>query len=150
MPTTNRKDAPFPAPRLQRITFDRFEVDLRSGELRKAGHRIRLQTQPFELLTMLLEHAGEVVTREEVCRKLWPADTFADFEHSLAAAVNKLREALSDSAENPKYIETLPKRGYRFIGKIKPEVPVVMPSPEPKSLHRKTSSLAPESPPSKF
>src|SRR6266403_6382283 len=124
MPTTNRKDAPFPAPRAQRITFGRFEVDLRSGELRKSGHRIRLQAQPFELLAMLLEHVGEVVTREEVCRKLWPNDTFVDFDHSLAAAVNKIREALGDSADNPKYIETLPKRGYRFIGKIKPEAPV--------------------------
>jgi Tol biopolymer transport system component/DNA-binding winged helix-turn-helix (wHTH) protein len=127
MPTTNRKDAPFPAPRPQRITFDRFELDLRSGELRKSGHRIRLQAQPFQLLTMLLQHAGEVVTREEVCRRLWPDDTFVDFDHSLAAAVNKIREALADSAENPKYVETLPKRGYRFVGNISPEALAVMP-----------------------
>ena len=123
MPTTNRKDAPFPAPRPQRITFDRFEVDLRSGELRKSGHRIRLQAQPFELLAMLLEHAGEVVTRGEVCRKLWPNDTFVDFDHSLAAAVNKIREALGDSADNPRFVETLPKRGYRFIAEIRREQP---------------------------
>jgi DNA-binding winged helix-turn-helix (wHTH) protein/Tol biopolymer transport system component len=123
MPTTNRKDAPFPAPRPQRITFDRFEVDLRSGELRKAGHRIRLQAQPFELLAMLLDHAGEVVTREEVCRRLWPEDTFVDFDHSLAAAINKIREALGDSAENPRFVETLPKRGYRFIAEIRRELP---------------------------
>jgi DNA-binding winged helix-turn-helix (wHTH) protein len=79
-----------------------------------------VQAQPFQLLVLLLENAGDVVTREEICRELWPADTFVDFEHSLAAAVNKIREALGDAADNPLYIETLPKRGYRFIGKIKP------------------------------
>src|SRR5258708_28499283 len=122
MPTTNRKDVPFPAPRPQRITFDRFEVDLRSGELRKSGHRIRLQAQPFELLAMLLEHVGGVVTREEVCRKLWN-DTFVDFDHSLAAAVNKIRQSAVDSAGNPRFVETLPKRGYRFIAEIRREQP---------------------------
>lgn len=144
MPTTNRKDAPFPAPRPQRITFDRFEVDLRSGELRKAGHRIRLQAQPFELLTMLLEHAGEVVTREEVCRKLWPNDTFVDFDHSLAAAVNKIREALGDSADNPRFVETLPKRGYRFIAEIRREQPpaLVMASAPDKAA---ASGISPDS-----
>jgi Tol biopolymer transport system component/DNA-binding winged helix-turn-helix (wHTH) protein len=125
-----RREAPFPAQRANRIEFDRFELDLRSGELRKSGRRVRLQAQPFQLLAMLLEHAGEVVTREEVCRNLWPNDTFVDFDHSLSTAINKIREALGDSAENPKYIETLPKRGYRFIGKITPEAPVVMPAPE--------------------
>src|ERR1700692_400404 len=121
-----RKDFPSSSPRSQRIAFDNFAVDLRSGEVRKNGARIRLQAQPFQLLGLLLENVGEVVTREEICRQLWPADTFVDFEHSLAAAVNKIREALGDSPENPKYIETLPKRGYRFIGKIKPEAPVVL------------------------
>jgi Tol biopolymer transport system component/DNA-binding winged helix-turn-helix (wHTH) protein len=130
MPPSVRREAPFPAQRAHRIEFDRFEVDLRSGELRKSGHRVRLQAQPFQLLAMLLEHAGEVVTREEVCRNLWPNDTFVDFDHSLSTAINKIREALGDSAESPKYIETLPKRGYRFIGKITPEAPVVMPVPE--------------------
>jgi DNA-binding winged helix-turn-helix (wHTH) protein/predicted Zn-dependent protease len=105
-------------------------LDLRSGELRKSGRRVRLQAQPFQLLTMLLEHAGEVVTREEACRNLWPNDTFVDFDHSLAEAIGKIRGALGDSAENPKYIETLPKRGYRFIGKITPEAPAVMPLPQ--------------------
>src|SRR6202011_2614878 len=127
-----RKDFPSSSPRSQRIAFDNFAVDLRSGEVRKNGARMRLQAQPFQLLGLLLENVGEVVTREEICRQLWPADTFVDFEHSLAAAVNKIREALGDSAENPEYIETLPKRGYRFIGKIKPEAPVAMPLPEPK------------------
>lgn len=131
MPFGIRKDAPSPSPRPQRIGFDNFEVDLRSGEVRKNGTRIRLQAQPFQLLVLLLENAGDVVSREEICRELWPADTFVDFEHSLAAAVNKIREALVDSADNPRYIETLPKRGYRFIGKVRPEAPVVIAVAEP-------------------
>ena len=89
-----RKDFPSSSPRSQRIAFDNFAVDLRSGEVRKNGARIRLQAQPFQLLGLLLENVGEVVTREEICRQLWPADTFVDFEHSLAAAVNKIRQAL--------------------------------------------------------
>ena len=112
--------------KVKRIAFDRFQADLRAGELLSNGHRIRLQAQPFQLLALLLLNAGEVVSRDEICRDLWPANTFVDFEHSLAAAVNKIRDALGDSADNPKYIETLPKRGYRFIGKISPEPPVVM------------------------
>lgn len=119
-----------PWPRFRRIAFDNFEVDLRSGEVRKNGSRIRLQAQPFQLLALLLVNAGEVVTRDEICRDLWPANTFVDFEHSLAAAVNKIREALGDAADNPRYIETLPKRGYRFIGKISPEPPMVMALPD--------------------
>ena len=109
----------------RRIAFDRFELDLRSLELRKDGRRIRLQAQPFRLLALLIEHAGEVVTREEVCRTLWQTDTFVDFDHSVAAAVNKIREALGDSAEKPQFIETLPKIGYRFIGQIKRDLPQV-------------------------
>ena len=114
-----------------RVAFDRFELDLRSGELRKDGRRIRLQPQPIQLLAMLIENAGEVVTRDEVCRALWQTDTFVDFDHSVSAAVNKIREALSDSVDNPRFVETLPKRGYRFIGKIKPEPPVVLPVAKP-------------------
>jgi|SRR5208282_4123390 len=106
-----------------RVTFDCFEMDLRSGELRKDGRRIRLQAQPFQLLTLLTKNAGEVVTRGEVSHALWRTDTFVDFDHSVATAVNKIREALGDSADNPKYIETLAKRGYRFIGKIDPAEP---------------------------
>jgi eukaryotic-like serine/threonine-protein kinase len=124
MPFKIREDSASPSPRPRRIAFDNFEVDVRSGEVRKSGSRIRLQAQPFQLLVLLLENAGEVVSREEICRELWPADTFVDFEHSLAAAVNKIREALGDAADNPRFIETLPKRGYRFIGKIKPNPPV--------------------------
>ncbi len=115
-----------------RVAFDRFELDLRSGELRKDGRRIRLQGQPFQFLALLIENAGEVVTRDEVCHALWQTDTFVDFDHSVAAAVNKIREALGDSAENPRFIETLPKRGYRFIGKIdrtEPQAPAQVPTP---------------------
>jgi Tol biopolymer transport system component/DNA-binding winged helix-turn-helix (wHTH) protein len=104
----------------QRIAFDRFEVDLRSGELCKNGRRVRLQAQPFQLLALLLGHAGEVVTREEVCRTLWPTETFVEFDHSLGTAINKIREALGDSAEHPRFVETLPRRGFRFIGEIAP------------------------------
>ena len=103
-------------PKILRIAFDRFDVDLRSGELRKNGRRLRLQEQPFQLLALLLERPGEVVTREEICRKLWQADTFVDFDHSLGTAINKIREALGDSADHPRFVETLPRRGYRFIG----------------------------------
>jgi Tol biopolymer transport system component/DNA-binding winged helix-turn-helix (wHTH) protein len=131
MPVKIREDSSGPFPRPPRITFDNFQVDLRSGEIRKNGARIRLQAQPFQLLVLLLENAGDVVSREEICRELWPVDTFVDFEHSLAAAVNKIREALCDSADNPRYIETLPKRGYRFIGKIRTEAPVVIAVAEP-------------------
>src|ERR1700737_756023 len=113
-----RKDFPSSSPRSQRIAFENFAVALPSGEVHEKGARIRLQAQPFQLLGLLLENVGEVVTREEICRQLWPADTFVDFEHSLAAAVNKIREALCDSADNPCYIETLPKRGYRFIAPV--------------------------------
>jgi TolB-like protein/DNA-binding winged helix-turn-helix (wHTH) protein/Tfp pilus assembly protein PilF len=98
--------------------FGVFEVDFRSGELRKKGTRIRLQGQPFVLLATLLKQRGEVVTREELRRALWPEDTFVDFDHSLGTAVNKLREVLGDSAANPRFIETLPRRGYRFIAPV--------------------------------
>src|SRR6516162_1977045 len=101
--------------RSQRVEFGSFELNLQTGELRNNGERIRLQEQPFKLLTTLLEHPGQVITREELRTKLWPADTFVDFDHSLNKAINKLREALGDSAEDPRFIETLPKRGYRFL-----------------------------------
>ena len=108
--------------RSSRIAFDWFELDLRSGELRKEGRRIRLQAQPFKLLALLIENAGEIVTREEVWRTLWHKDTFVDFNHGVAVAVNKLREALGDSVQRPRFIETFPKRGYRFIARIEPPV----------------------------
>jgi Tol biopolymer transport system component/DNA-binding winged helix-turn-helix (wHTH) protein len=101
-----------------RIRFGVFETDLRAGELRKSGIRIKLQSQPFKLLAILLSHAGEIVTREELQQQIWGAETVVNFDHSLGTAVNKVREALGDSAENPRYIETLAKRGYRFIAPV--------------------------------
>ena len=98
--------------------FGTFEVDLRARELRKGGIRIRLQDQPFEILAMMLERPGEVVTREELRQRLWPAGTFVDFEHSLNAAVKRLRAALGDEADNPRFVETLHRRGYRFIAPV--------------------------------
>jgi len=100
---------------LRSIRFGVFEIDLRAGELKKRGIRIRLQGQPFLLLITLLKAQGEIVTREELRHTLWPEDTFVDFDHSLGSAANKLREALGDSATNPRFIETVPRRGYRFI-----------------------------------
>ncbi len=100
--------------------FGVFELDLRAGELRKQGLKIKLQEKPFQVLVLLLERPGELVTREELQKKLWPEDTFVDFDHSMNTAVNKLREALGDSAESPRFIETLPKRGYRFIAPVQP------------------------------
>jgi len=97
------------------LRFGVFEVDLRSGELRKQGLKIRLQEQPLQVLALLLEHPGQLVTREGLKQKLWPADTFVDFDHSLNTAINKLREALGDSPNSPRFVETLPRRGYRFI-----------------------------------
>lgn len=100
------------------IRFGIFEVDLVAGELRKGGARIRLQEQPFQVLAVLLERSGDVITREELRQKLWPADTFVDFDHSLNTAVNKIRDALGDSANSPKFVETLARRGYRFIAPV--------------------------------
>ncbi len=102
-----------------KVQFGVFEADFRAGELRRSGVRVRLQSQPFKLLTVLIEHPGEVVSREALQRELWGADTTVDFDHSLGIAVNKLREALGDSAENPRFIETLAKRGYRFIAPVR-------------------------------
>jgi DNA-binding winged helix-turn-helix (wHTH) protein len=100
------------------VRFGVFEVDVRTGELRKNGVQIRLQEQPFQVLAALLERPGELVAREELRKRLWPADTFVDFDNSVNAAVNRLREALSDSAENPRFVQTLPRRGYRFIAPV--------------------------------
>jgi DNA-binding winged helix-turn-helix (wHTH) protein len=98
--------------------FGVFELDLGAGELRKNGAKLRLQEQPFQVLALLLERAGDVVTREELQQKLWPSDTFVDFDHSLNTAINKVREALGDSASSPRYVETLARRGYRFIAPV--------------------------------
>src|SRR5215470_18531076 len=100
------------------LSFGVFEADLRAGELRKQGKRVKLQEQPFQVLVVLLQRPGEVVTREELRNHNWPPDTFVDFGNSLNTAINKLREALGDSADNPRFIETLPRRGYRFIAPV--------------------------------
>ena len=101
------------------LRFDDFELDVRAGELRKHGSRLRLQGQPLQVLAALLTHAGDVVTREDLRSEIWPADTFVDFDHSLHNAVARIREALGDSADMPRYVETLPRRGYRFIAPVK-------------------------------
>ena len=100
------------------LRFGVFELDPRAGELRKKGMKIRLQGQPVEILVMLLQRPGETITREELQKKLWPADTFVDFEQGLNNAMNRLRVALDDDAESPHFIETLPRQGYRFIGSV--------------------------------
>jgi TolB-like protein/DNA-binding winged helix-turn-helix (wHTH) protein/Tfp pilus assembly protein PilF len=102
-----------------KLRFGVFELDLRAGELRKHGLRLRLQEQPFRVLVMLVEHPGEVVTREELQKELWPADTFVDFDHGLNKAINKIRDALGDSAESPRFVETVTRRGYRFLADVK-------------------------------
>ena len=108
----------------RRICFGPFEVDRATGELRKQGRRIRLQEQPFQVLTALLEKPGELVTREELRQRIWSDDTFVDFDHSLNKAINKVREVLGDSAANPRFVETLPRRGYRFIAPVEGGQPV--------------------------
>src|ERR1043165_2987986 len=108
-----------------RLRFGVFEVDRRAGELRKHGVRRRLQEQPFQLLAMLLERPGETVTRDEIRNRLWTADTFVDFDQGVNKAVNRIREALGDSATSPRFVETVARRGYRFIA----DVAAVEPAP---------------------
>lgn len=100
------------------VRFGSFELDLASGELRKSGVKVRLQEQPFQVLRALVAKPGEVVGREELQQRLWPDETFVDFEDGLSTAVRKIRQALGDSASNPRFVETLPKRGYRFVAPI--------------------------------
>lgn len=109
--------------------FGVFEADFRSRELRRRGVKVRLAEQPFQVLALLLERPGEVVTRQELRQRLWSTDTFVDFDTGLNSAIRKLREALDDSAENPRFIETLPRRGYRFIGSLRPATPEPMLNP---------------------
>src|SRR5215472_12807406 len=100
------------------VSFGPFEADFQTQEIRKHGVRLRLPAQSFQILRMLLERSGELVTREDLQKALWPSDTFVDFDHGLNAAVNRLREVLGDSADRPVFIETLPRRGYKFIAPI--------------------------------
>jgi cholera toxin transcriptional activator len=109
---------PTPDGKTRLLRFSVFEADLAAGELRKKGARIRLQEQPFQVLVALLQNAPRVVTRDELREKIWPADTFVDFDHSLNTAVNKIRESLGDSASSPRFVETLARRGYRFIAAV--------------------------------
>ena len=113
------------------VRFGVFELDLNAGELRKSGVKMRLQGQPFQVLAVLLERAGEVVSREELQQKLWPADTFVDFDHSLNTAINKVREVLGDSASSPRFVETLARRGYRFIAPVQKDAPPPVPVSAP-------------------
>src|SRR5215469_2508426 len=105
-------------PAYRTIRFGVFDLDLSAHELRKRGVRVKLHEQPFQVLALLLERKGEVVTRKELHAKLWPADSFVDFDHGLGSVIHKLREALGDSANNPRFIETLPRLGFRFIASV--------------------------------
>src|SRR5487761_168926 len=107
---------PSPPPRV--VSFGVYQVDLCAGELHKNGVKVKLSDQPFRLLTILLERAGEVITRQELGQRLWPDQIHPDLTDSLNTAINKIRAALDDEAENPRFIETLPRRGYRFIGHV--------------------------------
>src|SRR5882757_5082318 len=102
----------------RRYRFGVFEADAATGELRKQGVRIKVNVQPFQVLLMLLERPGELLTREEISRELWPEDTFVDYEHGVNSAINRIREALGDRARNPRFIETLARRGYRFVAPV--------------------------------
>src|SRR6266567_3296527 len=113
-------------PRL--VRFGAFEADVRTGELRKDGVKLKFSGQPFQVLAILLERPGDVVTREELQKRLWP-DTFVDVERNLNTAVNKIREVLGDSAENPRFVETLSRRGYRFIAPVEMDIPLVNQDP---------------------
>src|SRR5579863_4216014 len=131
-----------------RLRFGVFELDLRSGELWKHGLRVRLQEQPFQVLVMLLEHPGELVTREELQKRLWPADIFVDFDHGLNKAINKVRDALGDSAESPRFVETVARRGYRFLVEVKVadaasvRSPELENQPQPTAIARHRGDLA--------
>jgi cholera toxin transcriptional activator len=122
-----------------RYRFGVFEVDASTGELRRQGMRVRLNAQPFQVLLMLLERPGEVLTRDEIARTLWSDGTFVDYEHGVNSAVNRIREALGDAASSPRYVETLAKRGYRFLAPVE-KIPVTT---EPVALESESESATP-------
>jgi DNA-binding winged helix-turn-helix (wHTH) protein len=117
------------------VKFGVYEVDPRLAELRRNGVKVKLQEQPFQVLTLLLEKPGEVVSRDDLQKRLWPSDTFVDFDHSLNAAVRRLRDALGDSADNPRFIETLSRRGYRFVAPVNGHTRVAV-TPPKRRVHR--------------
>ncbi len=137
---------PGPAPTAMRVRFGPFELDAAAGELRKSGVPVKLQPQPFRILQLLIESAGKVVTREEIQHSVWNGDTFVDFEHGINFSINQIRTALADSAEKPRYIETLPRRGYRFIGAVEfcsdLSAREGAPSPDTVSVSRRFTSTA--------
>src|SRR5580698_2404183 len=130
-------------PPARRFRFGPFEADSRAGELRKHGIKVRMGQQTFQILLMLLEHPDEVVLREDLRMKLWPHDTVVEFDHSINAAIQKLRSALGETAEQPKYIETLPRRGYRFMGSVEALSTATVAPPPPASI----PETAPAAPP---
>jgi DNA-binding winged helix-turn-helix (wHTH) protein len=129
--------------------FATYEADPATGELRKSGVRLRLPEQPFRVLIMLLERPGELVTREEIRRQLWPADTFVDFDHGLNTVINRLRETLGDSASNPRFVETLARRGYRFLAPVEAAGTAAAAAPISASAVEPAAATAAQSPPSR-
>jgi DNA-binding winged helix-turn-helix (wHTH) protein len=132
--STTTSDSGLDSSTVRIVRFGLFEADLRARELRKRGVKVRLPDQPFQILQLLLERPGDVVTRDELRQRLWSADTFVDFDLSLNSAVRKLREALGDSAEHSTFIETLPRRGYRFIASVERPSPVDIVAPADESV----------------
>ncbi len=117
------------------VRFGAFEADLHSGEVRKSGNRVKLQDQPFKVLQILLERPGDLVSREELQTRIWPEETYGDFDHAVNVAVGKLRMALGDSADNPSFIETVPRRGYRFVARLE-RTQIEAPPPPPDRDYR--------------
>src|SRR6202035_3349898 len=113
------------------VRFGAFEADLHSGEVRKSGNRVKLQDQPFKVLQILLERPGDLVSREELQTRIWPEETYGDFDHAVNVAVGKLRTALGDCADNPSFIETVPRRGYRFVAQLEGVQIETLPVPAP-------------------
>jgi cholera toxin transcriptional activator len=124
----------------RRYRFGIFEVDSTTGELRRQGMRVKLHSQPLQVLFMLLERPGEILTREEICRELWPEGTFVDYEHGVNSAVNRLRESLGDKASNPRFVETLARRGYRFLAPVE-QIPTEGNPPTPANPEEPQVSL---------
>src|SRR6476646_2311470 len=117
------------------VRFGAFEADRHSGEVRKSGIRIKLQEQPFKVLQVLLEHPGDLVTREELQSRIWPEESFGDFDHAVNVAIGKLRTALGDSADNPRFVETVPRRGYRFVAPLESPSVETLPTPDSTSVN---------------